>query len=129
MIIVSIHTVFEGHDAQTPERLRLFIQEKGIQHPVGIDAYPSPASEIPITMDRFETGGTPHIVIVDKKGMLRFTHFGRFDPEPVEAYIERILSEKKSFSATMSSRGEDRKPSRSTKNQRRGKTQDRGEVR
>ena len=100
--IVSIHTVFEGHDIQTADMLRAFIVDKGIRHPVGIDAYPSAGAEIPITMDRFETGGTPHVVIIDKKGLLRFTHFGHFDPDPVEGYIERILSEKKSFSAKIS---------------------------
>jgi thiol-disulfide isomerase/thioredoxin len=112
--IVAIHTVFEGHDIQTPEQLRLFIEEKGIQYPVGIDAYPSPESEIPITMDRFETGGTPHVVIVDKKGLLRFTHFGHFDAEPVEAYIDRILSEKKSFNTRINSRHGDRQASDSS---------------
>ncbi len=116
--IVSIHTVFEGHDVQTPDQLRSFIQEKGIRHPVGIDAYPSPGSEIPITMDRFETGGTPHVAIVDKKGQLRFTHFGHFDPEPVEAFIERILSEKKSFSTRINSRDKDRRASGSSSTKR-----------
>jgi len=110
--VLSIHTVFEGHDVQTPERLRSFIQEKGIRHPVGIDAYPAPGSEVPITMDRFETGGTPHVAIVDKQGLLRFTHFGRFDPVPVEAFIERMLAEKKPFRTRINSDG---KKSSSTK--------------
>ena len=127
VVIVSIHTVFEGHDVQTPDRLRSFLEEKGIRHPVGIDAYPAPGSEIPITMDRFETGGTPHVAIVDKKGLLRFTHFGHFDPEPVEAYIERILSEKKNFSSRINSRNKDRRGSGSSAtdrgNPRRGQAQ------
>jgi thiol-disulfide isomerase/thioredoxin len=97
VLIVSIHTVFEGHEEQTPERLREFVTEKGITHPVGIDAYAVPAPPPPVTMDRFETGGTPHIAIVDREGRLRFSHFGRFDPQPVERFIERLFEEKKSL--------------------------------
>lgn len=93
VVVVSIHTVFEEHDAQTPEQLRWFIQEMGITHPVGIDAYQRTDPVVPITMDRYQTGGTPHIAIVDKEGQLRFSHFGRFDREPVEHFIERILEE------------------------------------
>ena len=97
VLVVSIHTVFEGHEDQTPERLREFVAEKGITHPVGIDAYAVPGAVVPVTMDRFETGGTPHIAIVDKEGRLRFSHFGRFDPQPVERFIERLFEEKKSL--------------------------------
>jgi len=94
LLIVSIHTVFEGHDEQTPERLRAFIAEKNIVYPVGIDAYKKQGDEEPITMNRFDTGGTPHVVIIDKKGKLRFTHFGAFDRGPVERFINRLLDEK-----------------------------------
>jgi thiol-disulfide isomerase/thioredoxin len=94
VVVVSIHTVFEEHDAQTPEQLRWFIEEMGITHPVGIDAYEGKDAVVPITMDRYQTGGTPHIAIVDKEGQLRFSYFGRFDREPVEHFIERVLEEK-----------------------------------
>jgi thiol-disulfide isomerase/thioredoxin len=95
VVVVSIHTVFEEHDAQTPEQLRWFVKSMGIKHPVGIDAYDRTDAVVPITMDRFQTGGTPHIAIVDKEGKLRFSHFGRFDRKPVEHFIERILEEDK----------------------------------
>jgi thiol-disulfide isomerase/thioredoxin len=93
--IVSIHTVFEGHDVQTPAALRAFVAEKGITYPVGLDAYPTPGAPVPVTMERFDTGGTPHVVIVDRDGLLRFSHFGRFDPEPVERFITRLLEERR----------------------------------
>jgi hypothetical protein len=91
--ITLVHSVFEGHDYQSPERLREFIRENGILQPVGIDAYDDADELVPVTMRRFETGGTPHLVIVDKDGMLRFTHFGMFAPEPIEGFIERLLEE------------------------------------
>jgi thiol-disulfide isomerase/thioredoxin len=95
VLVVSIHTVFEGHEMQTPQLLRSFVVEKGITHPVGIDAYPSKNARVPVTMDRYETGGTPHIAIIDQSGKLRFSHFGRFDPEPVERFITRVIDEAK----------------------------------
>ena len=95
VLIVSIHTVFEGHDVQNPRRLRQFVHERGIKHPVGIDAYdPKDPKGTPITMHRFETGGTPHVAIVDKHGKLRFSHFGQFRPDVVESFIDRLLKER-----------------------------------
>ena len=94
VVIFSIHTVFEGHELQTPDHLRNFVKEKRIEHPVGIDTYVTKDAEVPVTMDLYKTGGTPHIVIIDRHGKLRFSHFGRFDPGPVEAFIDRILTDR-----------------------------------
>ena len=91
--IVSIHTVFEGHEYQTPERLREFVEGQPMRHAVGIDAYAPDDPRMPITMRSFRTRGTPHVAIVDKQGRLRFSHFGSFDPKPVEELIERLLAE------------------------------------
>ena len=93
VLVLSIHTVFEGHDHQTPERLREFVEIWGIEHPVRIDSYAREGDEMPVTMRRFRTGGTPHVVIVDKQGLLRFSHFGSFKEEAVEEFIEQLLEE------------------------------------
>ena len=42
LTLVSIHSVFERHDYQTPERLREFLQENDVTHPVGIESYSGP---------------------------------------------------------------------------------------
>ncbi len=93
VLVVSIHTVFEGHDYQTAEKLREFVEIWGIEHPVGIDAFASEGDEVPETMRRYRTGGTPHVVIVDKQGRLRFRHLGSFDEKSAEALIDRLLDE------------------------------------
>jgi thiol-disulfide isomerase/thioredoxin len=93
VLILGIHTVFEGHDVQTPQSLRQFLLDKGIRYPVGIDAYDGGDRVTPVTMRRFDTGGTPHVAIVDRYSRLVFSHFGRFDPAPVEAFIDRLLKE------------------------------------
>ena len=93
VLVLSIHTVFEGHDHQTPERLREFIDLWAIEHPVGVDSYAKEGDEMPVTMKRYRTGGTPHVVIVDKQGRLRFSHFGSFNEEVVESFIDQLLAE------------------------------------
>ena len=129
--IVSIHTVFEGHDVQSPERLKDFVKAFGIKRPVGIDKHDSRGNPVPATMRRFETEGTPQVAIVDKFGVLRWSHFGRFDPKPVEHLIDRMLLEKdgdaveseeapkasssRSSRKASSSRGRSTPPSRSSR--------------
>ena len=74
---------------------RQFVRDKGMLHPVGIDAYARRRDEVPTTMERFEAEGTPQLAIVDREGDLRFSHLGRFDAEIVEAFIDRLLLEKR----------------------------------
>lgn len=50
-----------------------------MEHPVGIDTYVAEGDEVPETIRRYRTGGTPHLVIVDKQGWQRFRHLGAFD--------------------------------------------------
>ncbi|PUB80353.1 MAG: hypothetical protein DBO99_01125 [gamma proteobacterium symbiont of Ctena orbiculata] len=92
IVFLSIHTVFEGHKYQTPERLRDYVRKKGIRHPVGIDLH-LPGEEIPETMRRYRTRGTPEMAIIDRKGIVRFQRFGGFDPEIGERLIDRLLEE------------------------------------
>lgn len=90
--LVGIHTVFEGHAQQTPERLREYVKEKNITYPVGVDDYVSD-KKTPETMIRYKTRGTPEIVIIDKKGNIRFQRFGGYNPDVVEELINTLLNE------------------------------------
>ncbi len=87
---ISIHTVFEGHDYQSPKRLKAFVKEKGINHPVGIDSYVSDR-RLPETMIRYQTRGTPEMAVIDKNGILRFKRFGGFDTKEAESLIKSLL--------------------------------------
>jgi thiol-disulfide isomerase/thioredoxin len=91
LVMLSIHTVFEGHDYQNNKRLRKFLKERGIQRLVGVDRHSG--SEIPETMKLYRTRGTPEMAIIDKRGIIRFQHFGGFDPEPVQRFIHQLLDE------------------------------------
>ncbi|MBF0588565.1 MAG: TlpA family protein disulfide reductase [Magnetococcales bacterium] len=92
MYLLSIHSVFEGHEAQSPARLRAFVLEEKIKHLVGIDRHP-PDREIPMTMRLYRTRGTPEMVVIDKQGVVRFQRFGGFDPDLIEKLVEKLLVE------------------------------------
>jgi thiol-disulfide isomerase/thioredoxin len=89
---LSIHTVFEGHSYQTVTRLRQFIRENEINHLVGVDRH-SEREPIPVTMKRYNTGGTPSMVILDKRGVVRFKRLGGFKVEPVEELLEDLIAD------------------------------------
>jgi len=89
---ISIHTVFEGRDYQNNKRLRKFVKEKAMHHPVGVDLL-AKGARLPTTMIRYNTHGTPEMAIIDKQGNIRFQHFGGFNPAPVEKLIDELLNE------------------------------------
>ena len=90
LLLVKIHTVFEGHDYQTVKRLKSYLLEQGVTMPVGVDRHIG-NSHLPETKKRYQTRGTPEIVIIDRKGMVRFQRFGWFDPGAAEKYIDTLI--------------------------------------
>jgi len=93
MKIVSIHTVFEGHDHQTIERLKKFVEKTGFGHPVGHDRLdPSIHDRLPITMIKYGTRGTPEVAIIDKEGRIAYQKIGFFDPEEKAALVRRLMA-------------------------------------
>lgn len=70
--VIGLHTVFEHHSAMTEMALRAFLYEYRIAFPVGIDM-PSGkrGNPIPKTMEAYQMGGTPSIILIDHKGRLR----------------------------------------------------------
>jgi len=91
MKIVSIHTVFEGHQHQTIERLRKFVEEKGFGHPVGHDRHDI-SDRLPNTMILYGTRGTPEIAIIDKEGRIAYQKIGFFDPDEKAALVRELLA-------------------------------------
>ncbi len=91
---VSIHSVFEGHDYQTIERLQQFLTDKEITHLVGHDKHKGGGEPIPVSMKRFRVRGTPEILVIDQQGIVRFQHFGQFDGDKVKEYIRGLITPK-----------------------------------
>ncbi len=93
MKIVSIHTVFEGHDHQTIDRLRTFVEKTGFGHPVGHDRLDKSIHDrLPITMIKYGTRGTPEVAIIDKEGRIAYQRIGFFDPEEKAALVRRLMA-------------------------------------
>lgn len=91
MKIVSIHTVFEGHDHQTVERLRRFVDERGFGHPVGHDRHDID-DRLPNTMILYGTRGTPEMCFIDKNGTIAWQRIGLFDVDEKRALVRRLLA-------------------------------------
>lgn len=89
---VSIHTVFEGHDYQNPDKLKRFLKRKKINHLVGVDRH-APGQRVPRTMRLYGTMGTPEMAFIGPKGMVRFQEFGGFDVRPAEELLRQLLAE------------------------------------
>lgn len=89
LLLVKIHTVFEGHDYQTAKRLKEYLTEKQITLPVAVDRHHN--DHRPETKLRYKTRGTPEVVIIDREGMIRYQQFGGFDAAAVERFIDTLL--------------------------------------
>ena len=90
--MIGLHTVFEHHRVMNDEALQVFIDEYRLDFPIGVDQ----ASEfegIPKTMNALALRGTPSLVLLDKRGRIRFSHFGQVDDLTLGAAVGRLLSE------------------------------------
>lgn len=90
--VVTLHTVFEHHDAMRPVSLAAFLHEYRIDLPVGVDSA-SDSGPVPQTMARYRLRGTPSLVLIDRQGRLRLNAFGRPEDMLVGAAIATLLAE------------------------------------
>lgn len=90
--VIGLHTVFEHHDVMGGRALEAFVHEYRIRFPVAIDT-PSDNGPVPLTMARYRLQGTPSLLLIDKEGYLRFSHFGHLDDMRVGALIGKLVAE------------------------------------
>jgi hypothetical protein len=90
--VVGLHTVFEHHDVMNARALEVFIHEYRLKFPIGVDQAAA-QGVIPLTMQAYELQGTPSVVLFDKQGHIRLSHFGRLDDLTVGALIGQLLQE------------------------------------
>lgn len=91
LALVGIHTVFEGFDYQSKERLAGYILEKEKRYPVGHDLK-RPEHFLPETMRAWGNIATPTVAIVDRQGLVRFHKAGLFDHKAAAAQIEQLMT-------------------------------------
>ncbi|MGB4100683.1 MAG: redoxin domain-containing protein [Alphaproteobacteria bacterium] len=92
--VIGLHTVFEHHEAMGQASLKAFIHEYGLTFPVGIDK-PSdnPKDPIPATMRLYNMQGTPTLLLIDRRGILRKQKFGHEHDLILGAEIMALMRE------------------------------------
>lgn len=90
--VIGIHTVFEHHRVMTHEALQVFVHEQRLRFPIGADM-PAADGPIPQTMAAYQLRGTPSVVLIDKQGRLRLSHFGHLNDLALGAAIGQLLAE------------------------------------
>jgi peroxiredoxin len=91
--VIGIHTVFEHHEAMTPAALAAFIHEYRLNFPIAIDR-PGGGGPIPHTMAAYGMRGTPSLVLIDRRGLIRRHAFGAEDDLRVGAEIAMLIAER-----------------------------------
>ena len=90
--VIGLHSVFEHHAVMNRAALETFVHEYRIEFPVAIDQ-PSAHGPIPLTMEQYQLRGTPTLILIDRQGRLRLSHFGRADDMKVGALIGQLVAE------------------------------------
>jgi hypothetical protein len=90
--VVGLHATFEHHQAYSLPLLKAFIHEYRLKFPIGLDCA-NTAGTIPHTMERYQMRGTPSLVLIDRRGMIRKHAFGATDDLRIGAEIGALAQE------------------------------------
>ncbi len=90
--VIGLHSVFEDHDKQTPEKLEPFIAERGFSFAIAVDD-PSGVDNLPKTFAAYELQGTPTVLLFDRQGRLRRHYLGAVDDVRLSAEIMALTME------------------------------------
>ncbi len=93
---VAIQTVFEGFDANTPEKAWACGKKYGLKIPIGHDGENGVRSKI---MQGYQTRGTPWSIVIDRAGVVRANNF-HFEFEEACTLIDALRQEKKEGGAS-----------------------------
>jgi hypothetical protein len=92
LAVIGLHTVFEHHAVMNEAALQVFIAEYRLTFPIGIDE-PAHTGSIPLTMQAYRLQGTPSLVLIDRAGQVRASHFGIIDDMALGGLIGRLIGE------------------------------------
>lgn len=96
VVVVGLHSVFEHHEVQGQrDALVAFLHEYQLTMPVGIDL-PSEDSVLPETMRVYQMQGTPTLLLIDRRGVVRKQHFGLVSELSLGAEIMALVQESES---------------------------------
>jgi len=89
---LSIQTVFEGHGVNTVEKVPKTMKSFELRVPSGHDFGSQHPSRPPDTMRYYRTGGTPWVIIIDKRRRVVYNDF-RVDPKKAIPYLQKLIDE------------------------------------
>jgi len=96
VVVVGLHSVFEHHEAMAPHALQAFLGEYRIPFPVAVDL-PSPrgpiADPVPTTLQAYGLRGTPSLLLIDQRGIIRLQHFGLIEDLQLGVMLGRLVAE------------------------------------
>ena len=72
---MAIQTVFEGHHANTFERIKKIQKEYDLNIPLGHDVGDKKTRNVSSIMYNYRTGGTPWFILIDQEGSVIFNDF------------------------------------------------------
>ena len=90
--VVSVHCAFHKTDDQAADKVRAYVAEKKLAFPVGLDARKD-GDDATSTLRLYKTEKLPLLVVIDKKGVVRFTADETADEEKATALIEQLMKE------------------------------------
>jgi len=90
--VLGLHTVFEHHEAMRRSSLEAFLHEFRYTFPIGIDAHRN-GQTVPETMQAYKLRGTPSLVLIDKRGMVREILFGQVDELALGVALGKLMAE------------------------------------
>jgi hypothetical protein len=90
--VIGLHATFEHHDAYSATMLKAFIHEYRLKFPIALDSA-NVAGPIPHTMERYNMRGTPSLVLIDRRGIVRKHAFGAADDLRIGAEIGALAQE------------------------------------
>jgi thiol-disulfide isomerase/thioredoxin len=105
VVVLGLHTVFEHHAAMGADALEVFLHEYRISFPVGVDS-PVRGHPVPATMQAYALRGTPSLVVIDHKGVVRLNHLGHLDDLQLGALLGTLVSQRPDTSEPSSQVGE-----------------------
>jgi hypothetical protein len=91
--VIGLHTVFEHHSVMGPDALAAFIHEYRLSFPIGVDEASS-NGPIPKTMASWGLQVTPSLVLLDRDGQVRLSHFGRIDGIALGVAVGRLSEQR-----------------------------------
>ena len=91
--VIGLHTVFEHHSSMQPDALRDFLHEFRFTFPIAVDRA-KPDQPRPATMTAYSMRGTPSLVMIDRRGVVRHHSLGQDDDMAVGAAIAHLVAER-----------------------------------